>query len=307
MKTKITIALMTVLASVSFAAGPQYSVWSQPVNLGPVINTGYNDQHPAISKDGLSLYLTSNRPGGFGADDLWVSQRPSVDDPWGPPQNLGPIINTSGVEFAPAFSRDGHVLFFHSDRPGGFGGADIWASYREHTLDDFGWQPPVNLGSGVNSPYDDAGPTFFQDDETGIITLYFTSNRPGVAGAADIFSAVMNPDGSFGPSALVPELNSPGRDTRSAIRHDGLEIIFQSDRTGSVGSGDLWVSTRPTTLDPWSTPVNVGPSVNSIYFDGAPALSSDGETLFFYSNRPGGFGANDLYMSTRHKPHWNGQ
>ncbi len=301
MKTRITIGAMTILASLSFAAGPRYSDWSEPVNLGPVINTGYNDQHPALSKDGLSLYISSDRPGGFGATDLWVSQRARVDDPWGPPQNLGPIINTSGVELAPAFSRDGHWLFFHTDRPGGFGGVDIWASYREHTDDDFAWQPPINLGSGVNSPYDDAGPTFFQDDETGIITLYFTSNRPGVAGAADIFSAVMNPDGSFGPSALVPELDSPGRDTRSAIRHDGLEIIFQSDRTGSVGSGDLWVSTRATTLDPWSPPVNVGPSVNTVYFDGAPALSSDGETLLFYSNRPGGFGANDLYVSTRQK------
>jgi len=197
------------------------------------------------------------------------------------------LINTAAVEFSPAFSRAGHWLFFHRDRPGGFGGLDIWASYREHVHDDFDWQPPINLSSGVNSPYDDAGPTFFQDDDTGTITLYFTSNRPGVAGAADIFSAVMNPDGSFGPSALVPELNSPGRDTRTAIRHDGLEIIFQSDRTGGMGSGDLWVSTRATTLDAWSTPVNAGPSVNTIYFDGAPAHSADGETLLFYSNRPG--------------------
>jgi Tol biopolymer transport system component len=301
MKTEITIITLSMLAGVSFAAGPRYSDWSEPVNLGPVINTASNDQHPALSKDGLSLYFTSSRPDGFGADDLWVSQRASVDDPWGPPQNLGAVINTSGVDFAPAFSRDGHWLFFHTDRPGGFGGLDIWASYREHVQDDFDWQPPINLGAGVNSPSDDAGPTFVQDDENGSITLYFTSNRPGVAGAADIFSAGMNPDGSFGPALIVPELSSPGRDTRTAMRHDGLEIIFQSDRTGSVGSGDLWVSTRATTLETWSTPVNVGPSVNTIYFDGAPALSADGETLLFYSNRPGGFGANDLYMSTRHK------
>jgi len=67
----------------------------------------------------------------------------------------------------------------------------------------------------------------------------------------------------------------------------------------------LWVSTRATTLDPWSTPVNLGSPVNSVYFDGAPALSSDGQTLLFYSNRPGGFGTNDLYMTTRHKLHRN--
>ena len=90
MKTRITIGAMTILASLSFAAGPRYSDWSEPVNLGPVINTGYNDQHPALSKDGLSLYISSDRPGGFGATDLWVSQRARVDDPWGEPQELGP-------------------------------------------------------------------------------------------------------------------------------------------------------------------------------------------------------------------------
>lgn len=302
---------MNIVASFSFAAGPHYSDWSEPINLGPVFNTAYNDQHPAMSKDGLSLYFTSSRPGGFGADDLWVSKRTGMEDPWGVPESLGPIINTDAVEFAPALSRDGHVLFFHSDRPGGFGGVDIWASYREHVHDDFAWQPAVNLGSGVNSLYDDAGPTFFEDDETGITTLYFTSlNRPEGLGDWDVYASALDVEGVFGPAMLVVELSAPGtaatgRDTRTALRHDGLEMIFTSNRPGGVGSGDLWVSTRPTALDAWATPVNVGPSLNTIYFDGAPALSSDGETVFFYSNRPGGFGGNDLYMSKRTK--LNGQ
>jgi len=310
MRTRIAffaLSGLAALASFHLAAQPKYSDWSAPINLGPVINTGYNDQHPALSKDGLSLYFTSNRPGGYGADDLWVSQRASLHETWGAPQNLGPFINTGAVEFSPAFSRDGHWLFFHSDRPGGFGGADIWVSYREHVQDDFDWQPPINVGPGVNSPYDDAGPTLFEDEETGITTLYFTSlNRPGGLGDWDIYASILGPDGRFGPASLVVELSAPGtantgRDTRTTIRHDGLEIIFTSNRPGSLGSGDLWGSTRATTLDPWSAPVNLGPSVNTIYFDGAPAVSSDGETLLFYSNRPGGFGGNDLYMSTRHK------
>jgi hypothetical protein len=207
-----------------------------------------------------------------------VSQRASQGDPWRPPQNLGPIINTGAVEFAPAFSRDGHWLFFHSNRPGGFGGLDIWASYREHVQDDFDWEPPINLGPGVNSPYDDAGPTFFQDDDTGVITLYFTSlNRPGGLGDWHVCLSVLGPDGPFGPASLVVELSAPGtantgRDTRTAIRHDGLEMLFTSNRPGGIGSGDLWVSTRATTLDAWSMPVNAGPSVNTIFFDGAPAF-----------------------------------
>src|SRR5262249_32587495 len=310
MKTKIAIlgiSSLALLPEFHLAAQPRYSDWSQPVNLGPVINSAFNDQHPALSKDGLSLYISSNRPGGYGADDLWVSHRASVDDAWEPPQNLGPVINTAAVEFSPAFSRDGHWLFFHSTRPGGYGGVDIWASHRVDIHDDSAWEPPVNLGSGVNSAFDDAGPTLFEDEQTGITALYFTSlNRPVGLGDWDIYASILGPDGVFGPASLVVELSVPGtaatgRGTRTAIRHDGLEVFLTSNRLGGVGSGDLWVSTRATTLDPWSTPVNLGLPPNSIYFDGAPALSSDGESMLFYSNRPGGFGANDLYMTTRHK------
>jgi Tol biopolymer transport system component len=133
MKTKIKISAISALAALagfSLIAQPKYSNWSEPVNLGPVINSPYNDQHPALSKDGLSLYITSNRPGGQGADDIWVSQRASVDDAWGPPQNLGPIINTASFEGAPALSSDGETLLFYSDRTGGFGGNDLYMTTR---------------------------------------------------------------------------------------------------------------------------------------------------------------------------------
>ena len=100
------------------------------------------------------------------------------------------------------------------------------------------------------------------------------------------------------------ELNGPFRDTRTAIRRDGLEMFLSLDaagRPGGIGSQDLWVSTRATTADPWSTPVNLGPTVNTTAFDGAPALSFDGTTLYFFSTRPGGFGGNDLYVTMRQR------
>jgi hypothetical protein len=283
-----------------------FGPWGTPVNLDPdvlhpVVNSPSGELRPGVSKDGLSLYFSSNRPGGQGGEDLWVSQRASTDGPWGAPVNLGSILNSSGDESAPSFSRDGHWLLFHSTGLGGFGDADIWISYRTNIHDDFGWQAPVNLGPGVNSAYTDAGPTLFEDEETGITTLYFNSTRPGGPGGFDIYASTLGADGTFGPAVLVPELSSPARDTRMALRHDGREIIIASDRPGGQGGIDLWVSTRETTLDPWSAPVNLGPVVNTAFTDGAATISSDGQTLFFYSNRPGGVGGNDLYMTTRSK------
>jgi hypothetical protein len=202
------------------------------------------------------------------------------------------------------------MLFGSINRPGGFGATDLWASYREHVHDDFDWQAPVNLGPNVNTATDEDGATLLQDDETGVTTLYFTSlNRAGYPGTDwDIYSSTLNPDGTFGPATPVTELNVPGgpangRDTRTAIRHDGREIFITSNRPGGQGGNDLWVSTRASTSEPWSAPVNLGPAVNGAFLDGAPALSSDGQTLFFYSDRPGGVGAFDLYMTTRQQVH----
>jgi hypothetical protein len=189
-------------------------------------------------------------------------------------------------------------LFFQSKRPGGFGGIDLWVSQREHTHDDFDWQPAVNLGAGVNSAADDNGPTYFDNDEGGAPQLYFGSSRAGLGGA-DIYLSEQLIDGSFGPAVLVTELSSPLNDNDPSIRHDGLEIFFQSNRLGSLGGGDLWVATREGTLDAWSTPVNMGNVINTTSAEQNPYLSSDRMTLFFTSDRPGGSGGPDLYLTTR--------
>src|SRR5580765_5344319 len=80
--------LSLVITQARSAKAQNYSDWSTPVNLGPTINSASSDQEAGISRDGLSLYFASNRPGGFGGFDMYVSQRASVDDPWGSPMNL---------------------------------------------------------------------------------------------------------------------------------------------------------------------------------------------------------------------------
>src|SRR5262249_21933200 len=122
-------------------------------------------------------------------------------------------------------------------------------------------------------------------------------------GNFDIYVSTLQPDGTWGPGQFVQELSGPGRDTRTAISKDGLEMFISADRPGGVGSQDIWVSTRNTTADKWSTPVDLGPMINSTAFDGAPALSRDGTTLYFFSERTDvtHYGLRDLYVSTRTK------
>jgi hypothetical protein len=282
-------------------ASARYSTWSAPVNLGPTVNSPFADITPEISKDGLSLYFSSTRPGGFGSNDLWVSRRACTDmgDPdcaWGAPVNLGETINTAGIDAAPHLSRDGHLLFFTSERPGGFGSNDIWVSRRTHTHDDFAWEAPVNLGPGVNGAQFDAGPSLRRPE------FYFTSG-PAAAGPLDVYVSLVAGN-TFGPRTLVAELSSAGNELKPSIRFDGREIFVSSDRTdrpGSMGLQDIWVSTRKSNADAWSLPVNLGPPVNTTFQDQQPAISDDGTMLLFASNRPGGSGGLDLYLATRTK------
>ena len=321
MKKQLTLAfaLVIILLLPNLAAAQQFGPWSAPVNLGAAINTAANDQHPTISKDGLTLIFVSDRPGGFGDMDLYVSQRDSLDGLWGLAVNLA-ALNTPLREFAPELSTDGHWLYFH--RPGVCGLADIYAAHRKDKRDDFEWEEPVNLGCVLNTPFTDAGPTVFQDPDTGVFTLYLNRSLlppPDMEGF-DIYASTCTADLSscnreqlWGPAFKVDELSSPRRDTRTAIRRrDGLEMIVTSSRTpGGCGSQDLWVSTRTTTADTWSIPVNLDPIdpgtglptcvTNSSSLDGAMAISWDGTELYFFSNRTGGAGLNDLYRSTRSK------
>ena len=275
-------------------AAAVYSDWSAPMNLGPAVNSSANDLAAEISKDGLSLYFGSNRPGGFGNNDIYVSRRASVDDPWGVPVNLGPVINSSFGDAGPHLSRDGHLLFFTSGRAG-LGANDIWVTRRTNTSDDFGWEAPVNIGPPVNTADGELGPNLRRPD------FYFwrgPSAAPGTPG--DIYVSRMRGD-DFDTPVAVDELNSPAHDEKPSIRFDGHEIYLASDRTGGVGDLDIYVSTRQGNAGAWETPINLGLAVNTSFQDRRPALSPDGTMLFFDSNRTGGVGNLDLYVATRQK------
>ncbi len=88
------------------------SDWAVPVNMGQAVNSSGYDAEPYLSTDGLALFFCSNRPGGMGSYDMWMTTRPSQAAAWSPPVNLGPPINTSGMEGIPSLSPDPKTLYF---------------------------------------------------------------------------------------------------------------------------------------------------------------------------------------------------
>jgi Tol biopolymer transport system component len=276
-----------------------YSEWSVAVNLGPSINTAANEQNATLSKDGLSLYFTSNRSDGLGNLDIWVSQRASVSSSFLPAENLGAPVNTTGADFAPNLSSDGHLLFFASNRDGNI---DIYVSSRTNKDGDFSWGQPVRIGAGVNTEDAEQAPMYLQSAEDGPANLYFNRGSNAL-GQSDIYSAAIKRDGgTLGPAVLVAELSAEGfTDAAATLRKDGKEVFFFSTRPGGVGGIDLWTSNRQSIDEAWTEPVNVT-SLNTMFNDQTPSLSHDGRTLVFASNRPGSLG-NDIWISTRTSAH----
>src|SRR5205085_3696584 len=138
-----------------------------------------------------------------------------------------------------SFSRDGHWMFFNSDRVGGYGDVDIWASYRKHVHDDFGWETPFNLGDGlggVNTSGFDAGASYFENKGRRAPLLFFGRglSRATQNTTTDIWVAELLDNGTFGNAHPVFELNKPvpSGEQRPSIRMDGLEIFFSSTRAG---------------------------------------------------------------------------
>ncbi len=165
---------------------------------------------------------------------------------------------------------------------------------------DFTFGEPTNLGPLVNSSAGDSSPSVSADG----LEVYFGSSRPGGSGGGDLWVTTRaSTDNDWGePVNLGPIVNSATAEGAPAISANGLELYFSDwgdPRPGGVGETDLWVTTRTTKDEPWGEPVNLGPNVNSSAYEVTPEISSDGLQLYFESDRPGGLGLDDLYMSTR--------
>jgi hypothetical protein len=260
-------------------SGNAMIIMSEPSNLGPVINNAGDVQECDFSHDGLELYFSESRSGGYGSRDIWVTRRETLDSPWQEPVNLGPNVNSSGSEVEPSISGDGLELYF-----GCWDDYNIYVCTRSSK--DAPWSSRIQVGPPVpsNEPW---RPDISADG----LSLYFASMREGGYGGDDIWVTTRatkhDPWGEL--VNLGPNVNMASEDTCPCISTDGLTLIFNR------GYSSMWATTRRSTEDDWGPAVNLGIS-NSGNFNGA-ALSPDGSTMYFDGSTAwGGYGDGDLWQ-----------
>ena len=303
MKVALVAALVSLTALVAAAQAANFSAWGDARKIDEIagnnseLNTPFQDGCPIQSPDGLSLYMASNRPGGLGLLDIWVSHRDSTDDPWGAPENLGAPVNSAADDFCPTPVRGGGLFFVSREAlPGSCGMGDIYFT-RENPA--HGWSEPRNLGcapGGPNTALDEQGPSYVENDDDAF--LFFSSSSAVVPG--DIYVSQKLSGWNFGGSTAVSSLNSAANDIQPNVRKDGLEVVFSSNRAGGLGAQDIWASTRDSFSAPWSAPVNLGTAINTAAAESRPSLSKNARQLLF-GRSPGPEGIGDIYVSTRSK------
>jgi len=284
------------LAGLDTPAMPADFTLGERVNLGPTVNSLQADSFPVISRDGLELYFASARPEGFGDWDIWRSQRAKVEDPWGPPVNLGPGINGPSFDCITGLTSDGLTL--HLFALTGAGG-ELYTATRP--TKDAPWGPRVNLGPVVNRSGgvglgNDISGTLSPDD----LELFFASDRPGTLGNWDIYvtTRANRSDAWRPPVNLGPAVNTSRVEFPLGVSPDGLVLFLVADRPGGWGGFDTWMARRPCKGAAWSEPVNLGPSFNTSNGDVFGSVSPDGQWCYFgeWNGAPPG-PSSDLWMA----------
>jgi outer membrane protein OmpA-like peptidoglycan-associated protein len=153
--------------------------WTKPEGISQNINTSYNEGTCTISADGnILIYTSCDAPDSFGSCDLYIAYK--VNGLWQRSENMGKNVNSRSWDSQPSLSADGRILFFSSDRRGGFGGNDIWYTLR---MPDGSWSEAKNLGSTINSSKDEVSPFIYFNNEI----LFFASNGHRGFGGMDLF------------------------------------------------------------------------------------------------------------------------
>lgn len=207
--------------------------WTTPKNIGAPINTNTHDACVALSFDGneMMIYRTASD---MITGDLYTCKTSTTG--WAEPKKLGPEINTPHIETSACFSNDTSVIFFSSNKPGGFGGKDL---YRIKKLPNGHWSTPMNLGPKVNTDKDEDAPYFHPDG----VTLYFSSRGHNTMGDYDIFKTTWdNENNQFTKvENLGYPINTVNNDNFFVLNASGTRGYYSSFREDSYGGSDIYV------------------------------------------------------------------
>ena len=160
--------------------------WTEPENIGPIVNTDYWESSPSLSPDKKDLYFSSSQEGGYGGRDIWVTHR-AANGKWGRPVNLGADVNTKADEGCPFIHADNQTLYFNSNGHLGYGMTDLFLSRK---INDSTWGKPENLGYPINT-IDDEGSLIVASDGK---TSYYASDRGDTKGGLDLYRFELRED-----------------------------------------------------------------------------------------------------------------
>lgn len=212
--------------------------WADPLELN-INGENFASCHPALSADGRRLYFASDREGGYGGMDIWVSER--LGNRWQEPKNLGPTVNTGGQELFPFIAKN-ETMYFASNGHRGLGGLDIFVVNKTDEKDETTWSVRENLGAPFNTEKDDFSFTINPDGESG----YFSSNRHGGQGGDDVYEW----EGELNEKIAR---NNRRRicvtDERTGNRLPGIDVtVVETAGAGSIinsGDNDIFLKLKP--------------------------------------------------------------
>jgi outer membrane protein OmpA-like peptidoglycan-associated protein len=221
-----------------FTAKKTGGAWSFAKNLGPVVNTPYHESSVALSANGNTLFIFNDEGGG----DIFYSERQPTGE-FGAKVHLPGIINSSFEEKSISISKDEKTLYFSSNRPGGFGGLDIYRATKDSKGE---WTNVKNLGPKINTDMDDDGCFIDYDD----VTLYFSSKGRKGMGGYDVFKTTFDLKSNewSEPTNLGYPINTPDDDIYFVVSKDGKRAYYSSVREDGMGYTDIYMVVIPEGL-----------------------------------------------------------
>lgn len=262
-------------------------------NLGPSINSEYDEHSPTLTSDENMLIFTSRRKGSTGGlktddgkyfEDIYIAKKNG--ERWEVPEKISSNINTDMHEASICISADGQELYIYKDD---YGIGNIYVSTKDTSGN---WTKPVKLGPQISSSANESHATISADKNT----LIFTSDRSGGYGGKDLYMSVRLPNGEWSLAKnLGPNINTPYDEEGPFLLPDGYTLYFSSKGHNTIGGYDLFYS-ELNEDGSWSEPKNLGYPINTTEDEVFYHLTADEKRAYFSTIRDDSYGGKDIYV-----------